>query len=386
MFKRLVADGTLELLPDDAEWFGRLVDTLFFASLMVEEGEPVRIAIVHEEDGALSLEKMRDESAFNEESPELAWSVTRIPAQPFDAATLAKLSRGIEYGTQVVVVGGREELRIEGIARRKRGTDGGSATRIAAPRPGVLVFEQHERQVLRYEAGGQVRSASNVFGKGGPMHAAMSAICGGPYSPHAVHTVRRLVQRMRTTESGAILAMLPHEPSPALLRATRYGREDPGELMKRVEVDHTRVIEWANAMMGMNFKRPTPKQVSRRESAREARDLAHEELETTIADVARMSAIDGAVLAGPNLAIYGAGCVLPSTPLAPEVVRRALDIDANQTEQYPNRHGARHRAAFSFVFENPGAVAFVVSEDGPVSCATCLEKRVVVWSVEVLET
>lgn len=48
--------------------------------------------------------------------------------------------------------------------------------------------------------------------------------------------------------------------------------------------------------------------------------------------------------------------------------------------------GARHAAAFLFAYVNPGALALVVSEDGPVHCALKIDHRVVVWPVYVPET
>lgn len=41
-----------------------------------------------------------------------------------------------------------------------------------------------------------------------------------------------------------------------------------------------------------------------------------------IEDIGRLSAIDGAVLAGPHLDVYGAGYLIPSKPLRLEPVRR----------------------------------------------------------------
>jgi hypothetical protein len=49
-------------------------------------------------------------------------------------------------------------------------------------------------------------------------------------------------------------------------------------------------------------------------------------------------------------------------------------------------HGARHRAAINFAYKNPGGVAFVISEDGPVKCALRVGDEVIVWPVGILET
>jgi DNA integrity scanning protein DisA with diadenylate cyclase activity len=70
----------------------------------------------------------------------------------------------------------------------------------------------------------------------------------------------------------------------------------------------------------------------------------------------------------------------------PTSVVRALDAEATSTEPYERRHGARHTAAFSLAASYPGAVAFVFSEDGPVSCALNVDGQLIVWPVQLLET
>lgn len=400
MFARLAAEGRFNTPPDLLDGLGILVDTLFFASLMVEEGEPVRLAIVHHEEGAAGLATVTDESPGpDEDEPELAWDVAAIPEQPFDAPTLAKLSRGVAYGRQLIVVrGDKDQYRIDGIARRRPRTDGGSVVRFAAPRPGVIVFERNLRQLLRYEAGQQGRASFDVVGHSGPVRDAIAVINGetrtrpsGFPGGHTFYSfweraVHQLVQRTRSTESGAILAMLPGEPAADLLGAVRYGRRDSQVLTKRVEVDRARSMDRLNTMLHSHDEELSRERVREREAAEHAAEVAREELDAAIEDVAQLSAIDGAVLMGPKLTVYGAGCVLPSFELDPAKVRRALDLTGERTEPYPNRHGARHRAGFCFAYSNPGAVAFVVSEDGPISCAHRVGEHVLVWSVEVLET
>jgi hypothetical protein len=121
-----------------------------------------------------------------------------------------------------------------------------------------------------------------------------------------------------------------------------------------------------------------------RSSRRLERDSAEEALEAGIDDLAQLSAIDGAVLAGPGLSVYGGGYLMPSDPNVRAL--RAANADATKTEPFARRHGGRHQAGFSFAYDNPGGVAFVVSEDGPVRCAMRIADQVVVWLVRLLET
>lgn len=401
MLERLVAEQKLRISAAELEAISLLVDTVFFASLVIEEAEPVRIAIVHDAEGAAGLAKVVDGSPDNGEHPPPAWDVTEIPRKAFDVPTLAKLSRGIRYGSQLAVVGGTgRELWIDGVARIRRRTDGGASIRIAAPRPGVLVFERHMSQVLRFEGGQQARPPIDVIGRGGPVRRAIGKITGEQedtkseathidghtFYSHPEAALRRLIQRMRATASGALLALLPQEPDEDVLRDVTYKRVDPLLLSKRIQADKDLTWDAILKRIATHDEDLNREQVQARDAAQDAADVAGEELDAAIDDVAQLSAIDGAVLGGPRLAIYGAGYHVPLLPLPAGAIRRALDARGEQHEAYPARHGTRHAAGFSFAYHNPGAVVFVVSEDGPVSCALRVRNHVLVWPVEVLET
>ena len=392
-------DRVLRLSEAQREAAHALVDTLFFASLMVEEGESVGVAVVHHEAGAAGLAQVMDTDCDPEEGASPAWNVTAISRQRFDARSLAKLSRGIEYGTQLVVVGGTgAELWIEGIARRLPRTDGGDAMRIAAPRPGVLVFEEGFEEVLRFEAGERVPPGLDVLGRAGPVRAAVGAITGdsmtmigdsaGPggrafYSySYTESALLQLLRKMRATGDGAILAMLPRAPGEAVLDQIKYRLLDVTVLASRI---HTHKRK-QRAAFGVRIATVDTTTLHRDQvEALDAARAEAEALDAAIDDVARLSAIDGAVLTGPHLDLYGAGYIIPSKPLPLEPLL-ASDARMTDVQPYAARHGARHHAAFSFAHENPGAVAFVVSEDGPVSCALRVEDRVVVWPVRLSET
>lgn len=401
MVARLVAEKKLTISASDLDGMSLLLDTVFFASLMIEEGDHVRIAIVYSVDGAVGLSKVLDESPGNEKDPAPAWDVTAIPRKTFDAPTLAKLSRGIEYGAQLVVVGGTgSELWIDGVARIRHRTDGGAAIRIAAPRPGVIVLERHVDQVLRFEAGKQVAPPIDVIASDGAVRRAIAAITreegdtesavtrtdGTTLCSHPESALRRLVQKMRGTGSGAVLALLPQEPDDQTLGGVRYGRVDPMLLSTRIQADKDLIRGSLSNRVAKRDESLDHDEARARDAAQNAADVAAEELEAAIEDVAQLSAIDGAVLGGPHLAIYGAGYLIPAVQLPAGTVRQALDVSGDIWDAFPARHGARHGAGFSFAYQNPDAVVFIVSEDGPVSCALRLGDHVLVWSVAVLET
>jgi hypothetical protein len=279
---------------------------------------------------------------------------------------------------------------IDGIARRNHRTDGGTAVRIAAPRPGTLVFEQGFNEVFRYERGVIPRPHFDVLGLDGPVRAAVGAMTGdlgrGLGYSLAESALRRLIRAMRATASGAILAMMPSQPDAAILSEVRYHRADHQLVATRVRGDRDAFFAWVSALMADTGRRPTVRAHRAREAAREARERASEALEAAIDDLARLSAIDGAVLAGPALEVYGSGYIIRARNDSTFEVRRALDIGGDELENVPAHYGARHSSAYRFAFDNPDGVAFVVSEDGPVSCAMRRGNEVIAWPVRVSET
>ncbi len=221
MLARLVAEQKLTISATGLDCVSLLLDTVFFASLVIEEGEHVRVAIVYDVAGATGLSTVVDDAADGDKESSLAWDVTAIPRKSFDVETLAKLSRGIEFGAQLVVVGGTgNELWIDGLARIRRRTYGGPAIRIAAPRAGVIVLERHIDQILRFEAGKQVPRPIDVIGTDGAVRRAICAITresgdieseatratGPTISTYPESALRRLIQKMRATGYGAQLA------------------------------------------------------------------------------------------------------------------------------------------------------------------------------------
>lgn len=402
MLRRLLREkNTFVGAVEEATAFA-LVDGLFFASQILEESEPTRVALVYHPEGAAGLRNVVDSSPVEHEDPELAWDVTAMQDIDFEPRALAKLARGLEYGRQVVVIGGNgTKLRIGGTARRIPRTDGGDVFRIAAPRPGTLVFEHHYRATLRYEAGQQVSPGVDVLGRNGPVRTALGRITKDDgtsfsgseagYSGIGIYSftesaLRRLLRQMRATEAGAILAILPRRPAASLLRHVPYVRTEPLLLASRISAQKKALFARVNVQFKqVDRKTHSTADVREAESVRLKKKAADDALEAAIDDIARLSAIDGAVLAGPKLSIFGAGYLIKSKPLKAEAIR-ARDAAMEKTEGYALGHGARHRAAFSFAESHPGAVVFVLSEDGPVSCATLVKDRVVVWPVYIAET
>lgn len=389
--EQVVQEHGLSLDSSEKETLLALVDTVFFTSLMLDEGEPARVAIVHDKAGASGLAKIEDSESelWGEDGAPLAWNVTKIAPQSFEPQALAKLSVGLHYGTHLVVVGGRAPaLYIDGIARRNLYTDGGLVTRIAAPRPGVIVFELGQQELLRYDAGRRAPTRIDVLSEKGPVREAAIKISGAQQQGDVFGsfrwTLERLLHQMRAKGHGAILALLPTLPDETVVAELKCRRDDPQVLAALMRTERQVRRSWIAMKIATADSDLSAERAQDLEAKRAAREEARKALEAAIEDTAHLSAIDGAVLAGPGLAIYGAGHIIRGNSKVERV--KSLDAEMAKTDPLPNLHGARHDAAFLFAHDNPGALAFVVSEDGPVHCALKVDHRVVVWSVYVPET
>jgi hypothetical protein len=252
----------------------------------------------------------------------------------------------------------------------------------------VIVFEERDRELFRFDAGQQLPPTVDVLTHDCPVRQAIGAITGemgseAGYSPPE-WALTRLLRQIRATGHGGILAMSPNVPDANVLAAVSYRRTDEQLFAKKIRAERAKSMAYLSRSIATSEKTLSPEEVSSVVSARSDRDLASEALNAAIDDVAQLSAIDGAILAGPGFSIYGAGYHIPLADGFEHV--SATDAGMTKVEPLAKRHGTRHQAAFSFAYGTPGAVAFVVSEDGPVSCALRIANRVVVWPVQVSET
>lgn len=100
--------------------------------------------------------------------------------------------------------------------------------------------------------------------------------------------------------------------------------------------------------------------------------------------VARHAGVDGAMLLTRDLRLRGFGAVVRhATEHKSPMIERAFDAGALGREPYDlGARGTRHRSAAIFCAQNPGAAAFVVSQDGDISAMRFVHGTVVVWRVK----
>lgn len=355
-----------------------IIDAVFFASTLVEEGEHVPLSVVVDL-GGLEDEVDGDPMIPNDQRG-VAWSVTRFnPAVELTPKQLKKLARATEYGRDQIVVGPQaDKLVISGIARRNRSSDGGHALRVAAPRSGVLVLEGLNRFLLHYEAGELTRNVFDVVWNEGPVRSSLEA-CHADLS-----SVAELLRLARATGCGAMFLFL------------RSADDRPVSSESDYRLAKTDIISSALKMMPSIFEKvavsipadddeATSEQREREREVDWEEEQAKDAIARGLEQVARLSAVDGAVVINPGFEIIRAAYIVPTGVESTPPVAKATTIDASGTSKFEGG-GARHTAGIQFAAQHPGAVVFVVSADGPVTCITKLPSGVTAWSVHVAET
>jgi hypothetical protein len=97
--------------------------------------------------------------------------------------------------------------------------------------------------------------------------------------------------------------------------------------------------------------------------------------------ISLLSRVDGAVILNPRLELLGFGAEIKQDDL-PTEIRRATLASAGpaslRTADY-SHFGTRHRSMMRYCWAKPGSVGFVVSKDGGVRAITRVDDAVVLW-------
>ncbi|MCY1077319.1 putative sensor domain DACNV-containing protein [Archangium lansingense] len=381
--------------PPEGRHFGHLIDTLFFASLAREEGHPALARIVYHEDGVQGLERTREQADFHSpQEPALAWTV--IPFHPIllTADALVKLTLAADVERTAIIVGPHnDQLHILGLARRSKSTDGGNVWVFSAPEPGFIVLHRAGEEVFRYERGKRLSpkqkfSLWEILHTDGLVRKTLETVCQNlvrtltkasffPFPNSDVSSLLfDLINTMVSTRHGGLIAILAKEPSTAKKPVYPLSHHQSllSELLRRATTAKTRALDLA-------FK---PEASAADEEARTAKEA----LDSLIANIGQLTALDNALLLGPDLKVIGAGYAVPTKAVTP-TVHVAQNLQGTPGDVYDiDQHGSRHRAAASFAFANPGGLVFLVSHDGPLRCLirpSEEKETILLWNLRLLE-
>jgi hypothetical protein len=111
----------------------------------------------------------------------------------------------------------------------------------------------------------------------------------------------------------------------------------------------------------------------------------------TVEMLGRLAANDGAVVIEPGFQVVCAGFIISdmkgkgARKPHPEP-KECHDVTGKVTVKRTRSSGARHAAGYRFAWAVQGAVVFIVSADGPVTCVLRRDDELLTWSVRLPET
>lgn len=325
-------------LPLEDEPLGELLVAMFFASMRAEEHErfPIRVAVMSSSDAQESAAAVRRSG----------WRTVRFrPAVTCNVRHLVRLSRAAPSERLFLMVAALPRLAIVGLAHETSDNER-PLLKFVAPEPGSLEMWIGGQRVLDYAQGRVMDPPENVLLAAGSVRERLIDLASRAGLPEYIESVAALVRHMADHAYGGILIIAPEGSTP---------RSDGGFLLESglsvggVLARISRLNE---------FEEPTRSLVE---------DSLRAELARTLAEVGRLSALDGATIVDAELNVLAFGIILPV--VEDVCVLEAADAAASNASRFPLQHyGARHRAAASYAWMHPDTLVFVASADGDIAC------------------
>lgn len=349
------------------------IDIAFLATLRDEEGQQARfsVALVSEEELA------------SPQNPRMLTPIQLELSSDFSAETLVKLAGAFEPELTTIVVtwkANKNSFSYWGIIFHAPGpnrfteipvgVDGGANFRpdyftVISKGRAALTIARGRAQVGILQAGYFVAASPTPFTSyslGKHVHAVIQSdplfsTFGNQYWLYARDAIQQILSEASIRSHGGSIIFIPSNipPNSGLYTSKyvvngMYGLQ--ATLQKCIEAEGANrgnQIESLQANMLMSIA---------------YRKIANE----TIQRIAKLSAIDGALLITFNFKVVAFGATLtpPPSTLLPVTGPDGYGHSPANSVFEINRYGTRHRSAFEFVSALPGSIAFVISQDGPV--------------------
>jgi hypothetical protein len=199
------------------------------------------------------------------------------------------------------------------------------------------------------------------------------------------HMARRVIAAIRDSHHGGTLILVPPERKDELSRNNRYinfkYRFLDGEPRRRWR---TLIVRTLNNLAEVYGRKGANITVGWREYEKSANE-AIVELDEAIFElsylIARLAAVDGAVVLTEQFEALGFGCEIKLELTEVSRVLKALDLEGHQLEEISVENvGTRHRSAYRLCKEMPDALAIVVSQDRGVHFIKGRDGAVIYWN------
>ncbi|MDX1763148.1 MAG: hypothetical protein R3231_02385 [bacterium] len=409
-FCRLSDGGDSDPLPE-LPVLEQLLSTCYQASLMHEEERPVRFRLI-----------LRDPERFNPHQgpPTGLHRLVFTKSRPFDEHELRRLSPAADFYHSLIGVNLQEDghPRIWGLVhsgpywiqaiqgRRRSFFPLPGSLVVSVTDPGLITAAKGSVTIGKIFRGGMITPSTGVFGSQWlqesfaenrmelfDLHGAARSAARKPWARLSPNFPGLIIQRMarqvistiRNSHHGGTLIFLPPEEChnaedrrQCLEIKYPFVEEEPRQRIR------TLILHYMNALAAACGSRTNSKEHVGWLDYMECDQSAFSQLDEAIVEltnlVARLSAVDGAVVLTNRLELLGFGGEISGQLVSIPLVARALDAEAAQTQPISTEGvGTRHRSAYRLCNTVHDAIAVVVSQDGGVQFVKWKDGEVVFW-------
>ena len=395
--------GKIRLPPEEAT--RRLLEVAFYAGLERDEGRDLSFTLVFLAPEEIDTPQPGPRPGLTMAVRPEFGALTFEKPLPLSVREISKLAPAVDPQRAAIGVRkGESELEIWGLYRhgsseflRLEGQVSGSVglgldfLRVTCNRPGSLLVDVGDRRIAEFSRGRITTGGGRVFFDKGLVQSTLlqraedCGLHGGDY----LQSVQQIVWTMRQTGHGGTLLLVP-DMDPSGLRPGRYqvaaGSSAQVDLRQRcAERREAMQVNSDRAVAAHQASRSRQQNVAQlhvdADAARAALQVATRAYQDSVKFAATLAEVDGALVLGPDLCVITLGAMIEGAENV--VVEGVLCGDPHGASEGPlsgaQLGGARHQSAVQFVFTSPHAMAFVVSQDGGVSCLYNDGERLLAW-------
>ena len=378
-------------LTFNARQVERGLATAFYASLKREEDRAL----------AFSLALVGPKAPPGLETRDLWHAYVFAEPKELTPNNVAKLAATLSYEqTSIGVLPDSEEPSIWGVlhhgasmARYARGE--GDGERVGPPflglvcrKPGEVIVEYGRGRILTFRSGRIVSQGARVLDDPGPVRAALLErfARAEPGAPEGLHlaTLAAVLRAIEASGHGGAVVVLPDEDLEHLDVAKFGCSSSFSELESRVRSLGRVGGQWGELFRASLGPEPNSEVWMRLQNTTTDRSRAERAWLDAVEFVGDLAGGDGVVVLGPTLRVVAFGATITAPPCGE--VHQAADSTAEDLSPLdPKGRGHRHGSALNLAAARPGAIVFVASQDGGISCATQVGEHTVFWPEVLLD-
>lgn len=353
----------------------RFIDLAFFASLEREEGTPVTFAL------ALVDRRMFLAEGVNSQH----WRTLRF-REPLVASvgSIAKLAPAADNRqTYIAIEYDDATLRIAGLIRTNTEHHRLSLGEVSsagfacfyplvarAVAPGIVALDLGPDHLLTLSRGATLPQGLNVF-NGGRIFGIIAKLAesSGLDAGLVSRLLRKVVHNLATRGHGGTVLILPDGHDAERIEFRFHVDSASAALQDVVRFCGGENLGPTAEVRDVGRRAGSGDQDAARDRARTRAVAEHEFMRDGASFATDLASVDGALVLDSALRIVGFGGHLHFEGPTPVPVLAVLDLEAREVSPSSLENlGTRHNSTARYCFNTPGALAFVASQDGGVSC------------------